>query len=159
MRRRNSPIDSEMRTVSAFTVRSELPLSRIRNHRAEPRLPTTSTSIAITTILKSNLECLRLSPSLLFGIRTFYRSPIGSTTLLLKPAIVTLHLLGGMLTLSLLVWLALREVEWRPLPPGEMLARLRPWAVLALVVGFGQMALGGWVSTNYAALACTDFPT
>jgi cytochrome c oxidase assembly protein subunit 15 len=64
-----------------------------------------------------------------------------------------------MLTLSLLVWLALREVEWRPLPPGEMLARLRPWAVLALVVGFGQMALGGWVSTNYAALACTDFPT
>ncbi len=42
-----------------------------------------------------------------------------------------------------LVWLALREVEWRPLPPGEMLARLRPWAVLALVVAFGQMALGG----------------
>src|SRR5512144_3256939 len=53
MSRRNRPIDSEIRTVSALTVRVELPLSRIRNHRAEPRLPTISTSIAITKILIS----------------------------------------------------------------------------------------------------------
>jgi cytochrome c oxidase assembly protein subunit 15 len=82
-----------------------------------------------------------------------------TVTLLLKPAIVTLHLLGGMLTLSLLVWLALREVEWRPLPQGETVARLRPWALLALGVAFCQIAVGGWVSANYAALACIDFPT
>jgi cytochrome c oxidase assembly protein subunit 15 len=81
-----------------------------------------------------------------------------TVTLLLKPAIVTLHLVGGMLTLSLLAWLALREMQWRPLQY-EIAARLRLWAVLALAVAFCQIVLGGWVSTNYAALACTDFPT
>jgi cytochrome c oxidase assembly protein subunit 15 len=54
-----------------------------------------------------------------------------TVTLLLKPAIVTLHLVGGMLTLSLLAWLALRELQWWPLPRYEIAARLRPWAVLA----------------------------
>ncbi len=82
-----------------------------------------------------------------------------TVTLLLKPAIVTLHLVGGMLTLSVLAWLAMRELPWRPLPGYETAARLRPWTVLALVVVGCQIVLGGWVSTNYAALACTDFPT
>jgi cytochrome c oxidase assembly protein subunit 15 len=82
-----------------------------------------------------------------------------TVTLLLKPAIVTLHLVGGMLTLSVLVWLAMRELPWRPLPGYETAARLRPWTVLALVVVCCQIVLGGWVSTNYAALACSDFPT
>jgi cytochrome c oxidase assembly protein subunit 15 len=82
-----------------------------------------------------------------------------TVTLLLKPAIVTLHLLGGMLTLSLLAWLALRELNWRPWSADQRAAQLRPWAALALVVAFCQIALGGWVSTNYAALACLDFPT
>lgn len=78
-----------------------------------------------------------------------------TVTLLLKPAIVTLHLLGGMATLALVTWLALREWGSRPAAaPG-----LRAWAVVALVVLFAQIALGGWVSANYAALACPDFPT
>ena len=79
-----------------------------------------------------------------------------TVTMLLKPAIVTLHLLGGMATLALLVWLALREFQLAP-PPDP--ARFRPWAVLGIVVLVAQIALGGWVSANYAALACTDFPT
>jgi cytochrome c oxidase assembly protein subunit 15 len=82
-----------------------------------------------------------------------------TVTLLLKPVIVTLHLIGGMATLALLVWLALRQ--WQP-AAGVTEARrrsLRPWIVLGLVVLIAQMILGGWVSTNYAALACTDFPT
>jgi cytochrome c oxidase assembly protein subunit 15 len=82
-----------------------------------------------------------------------------TVTLLLKPAIVTLHLIGGMLTLSLLAWLALREFAWRPLPHAAADARWRRWALLALVIAFCQIVLGGWVSTNYAALACIDFPT
>jgi cytochrome c oxidase assembly protein subunit 15 len=36
---------------------------------------------------------------------------------------------------------------------------LRPWAALALAIVVAQIALGGWVSSNYAALACVDFPT
>lgn len=77
-----------------------------------------------------------------------------TVTLLLKPVIVSLHLLGGMTTMALLVWLA--SAIWTL--PAEDGGRLRPWALLALVVLGCQIALGGWTSSNYAALACTDFP-
>jgi cytochrome c oxidase assembly protein subunit 15 len=80
-----------------------------------------------------------------------------TVTMLLKPAIVTLHLLGGMATLALLTWLALREID-PPAPPAAAAARLRWWAAAGLVVLVCQVALGGWVSANYAALACPDFP-
>jgi cytochrome c oxidase assembly protein subunit 15 len=79
-----------------------------------------------------------------------------TVTMLLKPAVVTLHLLGGMATLALLTWLALRELR-PPSPPDP--ARFQPWAALGIVLLLVQIALGGWVSANYAALACTDFPT
>jgi heme a synthase len=80
-----------------------------------------------------------------------------TVTLLLKPVIVTLHLLGGMATLALMTWLALRQMQL-PAPSREALT-LRPWAALGLVLLVAQIALGGWVSTNYAALACIDLPT
>jgi cytochrome c oxidase assembly protein subunit 15 len=80
-----------------------------------------------------------------------------TVTMLLKPAIVTLHLLGGMATLALLLWLALREID-PPAPPAPVAARLRPWAAAGMAVLVCQVALGGWVSANYAALACPDFP-
>jgi cytochrome c oxidase assembly protein subunit 15 len=79
-----------------------------------------------------------------------------TVTLLLKPAVVTAHLVGGMTTLALLWWLALR-VDRTTRPRGEH--GLRRLAVLGLVVLALQIMLGGWVSTNYAALACPDFPT
>jgi len=79
-----------------------------------------------------------------------------TVTLLLKPVIVSAHLLGGMTTLGLLVWLLLRETAPRPL---ERPRSLRPLALIALLAVVLQIALGGWTSSNYAALACTDFPT
>ncbi|HET7596087.1 MAG TPA: COX15/CtaA family protein [Burkholderiales bacterium] len=82
-----------------------------------------------------------------------------TVTLLLKPAIVTLHLLGGMTTLALLTWLARRQSAAPGRAVGAAALRLRGWAVLALAIVFVQIALGGWVSANYAALACIDFPT
>ena len=82
-----------------------------------------------------------------------------TVTLLLKPAIVTLHLLGGMLILAMLTWLSSRFLRL-PVAHHPAEARmLRPWAYLGLILLVCQIALGGWVSTNYAALACTDFPT
>lgn len=79
-----------------------------------------------------------------------------TVTLLLKPFIVALHLLGGMAIIGLLHWLTL---ELRPAPePAPAGFNLRPWAVAALLVLILQIALGGWTSTNYAALACPDFP-
>jgi len=80
-----------------------------------------------------------------------------TVTMLLKPAIVTLHLLGGMATFAVLLWLALRELDPPP-PPAGLARRMRPWAAAGLAVLAGQIALGGWVSANYAALACVDFP-
>ena len=79
-----------------------------------------------------------------------------TVTLLLKPFIVALHLLGGMAIIGLLHWLTL---ELRPAPePVPAGFNLTPWAVVALLVLILQIALGGWTSTNYAALACPDFP-
>jgi heme a synthase len=78
-----------------------------------------------------------------------------TVTLLLKPAIVTGHLLGGLTTLSLLLWLALGESSFAK--DGSVRA-LRPMAATALAVVVVQVALGGWVSANYAALACPDVP-
>lgn len=82
-----------------------------------------------------------------------------TVTLLLKPVIVTLHLIGGMATLALLAWLAVRQLQPAAGVAEERRRALRPWIVLGLVILAAQMILGGWVSTNYAALACTDFPT
>jgi cytochrome c oxidase assembly protein subunit 15 len=78
-----------------------------------------------------------------------------TVTMKLYPAIVTLHLLGG---LGLLVLLVAQALAYRPraiaLPPG-----LRTGVLLVLGLAVLQAALGGWVSTNYAVLACRDFPT
>lgn len=82
-----------------------------------------------------------------------------TVTLLLKPVIVTLHLMGGMATLAVCVWLALRELGMNAPASRDSARSLRPWAVLGLAVVLAQIALGGWVSSNYAALACVDFPT
>ena len=78
-----------------------------------------------------------------------------TVTLLLKPLVVTAHLFGGLATLSLLFWHALRYFT-----PHRGARRLSPVFVsLGIVVLLIQIFLGGWTSTNYAALACTDFPS
>ena len=78
-----------------------------------------------------------------------------TVTMKLYPAIVTVHLLGG---IGLLVLLAVQMQRHDP-QPLQLPAALRhaAWGVLALLVL--QVALGGWVSTNYAVLACQDIPT
>ncbi len=81
-----------------------------------------------------------------------------TVTLLLKPVIVTLHLLGGMALVALLAWLSARHLRLTGGQPSALRC-IRPLAAIALVVLSLQIALGGWVSTNYAALACVDFPT
>jgi cytochrome c oxidase assembly protein subunit 15 len=76
-----------------------------------------------------------------------------TVTQLLEPAIVTAHLLGGMSILGLLTWLALEQ--------GCLSLRarsLRLPGLVALAAVAVQIALGGWVSSNYAALACPDLP-
>ncbi len=82
-----------------------------------------------------------------------------TVTKLLKPVIVSAHLLGGMTTLGLLVWLWRREFTRSRQAYFAPVNHLRTAAMLGLILVIFQIALGGWVSANYAALACTDFPT
>ena len=81
-----------------------------------------------------------------------------TVTMKLMPIVVTTHLIGGMCTLAVLVWIAHRH--WG-LSAARYLqsASLRFWVRCALVVITAQIFLGGWTSTNYAWSACTDFPT
>jgi heme a synthase len=79
-----------------------------------------------------------------------------TVTLLLQPLIVTAHLLGGLTTLAILRWLSLGP-ERRPLTRSE--TGLRRFAVIGFAVLALQIFLGGWTSTNYAAVACPDLPT
>lgn len=80
-----------------------------------------------------------------------------TVTLLLKPLIVLAHLLGGLTVLALLGWLTLAHAPRLPaMPHPRWLRRLAVFALLVLGV---QITLGGWTSTNYAALACPDLPT
>ena len=97
-------------------------------------------------------------PAVLLGV-VIFQGLLGmwTVTLLLKPAIVVAHLLGGLTTLGLLFWLG----EWRRedllgITPAPLLKLLAPIAVIVLTL---QISLGGWTSANYAALACPDFPT
>jgi cytochrome c oxidase assembly protein subunit 15 len=81
-----------------------------------------------------------------------------TVTLLLKPLVVTLHLVGGMFILGLL-WLSLiRQTGWMA-PAARAPRWLRVLAVVAFVMLCLQIALGGWVSANYATVACPDLPT
>lgn len=81
-----------------------------------------------------------------------------TVTLQLWPQVVTAHLLGGFATLSLLFLLCLRLSGTLP-PMPALSGRLRAFAAAALLLVIGQITLGGWVSSNYAAVACTDLPT
>lgn len=83
-----------------------------------------------------------------------------TVTMKLFPAIVTLHLLGGLLLLVLLAGQA--AAQGRALgatPPVAVDGVTRSWMLAAAALLAVQVALGGWVSTNYAVLACTGFPS
>lgn len=114
-----------------------------------------------------NRNTWRQSPLLatLLSGAVIFQAALGAwtVTMLLKPAIVTSHLLGGVTIFALLAWLYWRQASGeshRPTWAAAIMAStpLRSFALLALMVLAGQIVLGGWVSTNYAALACADLP-
>jgi len=83
-----------------------------------------------------------------------------TVTMKLFPAIVTLHLLGGVTLLVLLGGQAIRQTQVaQGLSPVAISTGLRRLLVLTTLLLVLQLALGGWVSTNYAVLACSEFPT
>jgi|SRR5690554_3745659 len=98
-------------------------------------------------------------PILLLGLVTF-QAALGmwTVTMNLQPLIVMGHLLGGFTTISLLYLLSLR-LQRVHIPLGDpKMRQLSGFALFALLVVIGQIALGGWVAANYAAMACTELP-
>ncbi len=98
-------------------------------------------------------------PVILLGV-VIFQGMLGmwTVTLLLKPVIVMAHLLGGLTTLGMIFWLLLEHLR------RDTVASARPRSIAApalagLIVLVCQIALGGWTSSNYAALACPDLPT
>ncbi|MCB1802540.1 MAG: COX15/CtaA family protein, partial [Gammaproteobacteria bacterium] len=106
----------------------------------------------------------RSDPDQPVGLPTFllalviFQAALGmwTVTLLLKPVVVMGHLLGGFATFGLLVLLALRAA---PRQPPIVRNDWKAAGMLGIVILVAQIALGGWTSSNYAALACVDFPT
>lgn len=96
--------------------------------------------------------------SLLLAVLIVFQVLLGmwTVTLLLKPLVVVLHLIGGMSIVALLWLLWLRRCA---VSAGENLRKHKPAALVALMVVVVQIILGGWTSSNYAATACPDFPT
>lgn len=81
-----------------------------------------------------------------------------TVTMKLMPLMVTLHLLLGMALLAGLAWLAAERTPTPQANDWRAMFKLRPWLRLGFVLLVAQIALGGWVSTNYAVLACQGFP-
>ena len=90
-----------------------------------------------------------------------FQGALGAWTVTMKlfPAVVTMHLLAGLVLLALLCRQAVTyEHAQQGRSPAEVTPRLRNWLLGATALVWLQAALGGWVSTNYAVLACSDFP-
>jgi heme a synthase len=130
--------------------------------------------IAVLAVIYRRLRLLSLPFALALLATVVVQGLLGMLTVTwqLKPLIVTLHLLFGMTTLALLWWLALSQPRdpWRAAAlqgathrglggGGAPIASAWRLTSLALSILALQIALGGWTSSNYAALACPDLPT
>jgi heme a synthase len=135
-----------------------IPLYMQQQYVAASLLAIAGEAILLLAALRwSNVDLARASALTLAVI--VFQALLGmwTVTWLLKPAVVMAHLLGGLLTFSLLTWIAWRATD----VPIRLVdaARLRRLLGIGLALLAVQIALGGWVSANYAALACgTDFP-
>jgi len=116
--------------------------------------------MALMVWIQSSLSNMRVYTTILLGL-VIFQGLLGmwTVTLLLKPVIVMLHLLGGLTLLSLLYWMALRQQSRQGVFVSAGNRKFLPLVVTALVILGLQISLGGWTSSNYAALACPDFPT
>ena len=99
----------------------------------------------------------RLTIPIVLLVLVLFQAILGAWTVTLKlwPQVVTAHLLGGFATLALLYLHALKE-GYLAIGRTQLRSKLAPTIFGVLLIC--QITLGGWTSSNYAALACPDFP-
>ena len=116
-------------------------------------------AIAVWAVSKRSAEVPIKLPLVLLALVSF-QALLGmwTVTLNLLPVVVMGHLLGGFSVLTCLFLLYLRLSRYRIGFVDMRIKRYATFAALGIVVLVGQIALGGWTSANYAALACTEFP-
>ena len=145
--------------TAAVLVAIAIPLYMRGQHVAASLLALAGEALLMFAALRwSNLDLARVAAFTL-GVIVF-QALLGmwTVTWLLKPLVVMGHLLGGLLTFSLLLWMAWRSTNV-PIHLADA-PKLRRWLLAGLVLLGIQIALGGWTSANYAALACgIDYPT
>jgi cytochrome c oxidase assembly protein subunit 15 len=139
--------------IASLLVAAAIPLYMRGDHVAASALAVIGEVILLFAALRwSNTDLSRVGALTLAVI--IFQALLGmwTVTWLLKPIVVMGHLLGGLTTFSLLVWMAWRAIN-RPITVIEAGA-LKRWVIVGLVLLGLQIALGGWVSANYAALSC-----
>ena len=143
---------------AAALVAIAIPLYMQGQHVASSVLVAVAEAALLWAALRwSNVDLARTAVLTLAVI--IFQAMLGmwTVTWLLKPVVVMAHLIGGLTTFSLLAWMAWRATDI-PIRIGDA-AKLRRLLIVGLVLLGVQIALGGWTSANYAALACgTDFP-
>jgi len=144
--------------IAAGLVAASIPLYIGAHYGAAGALALAGELLLLVSVVRFNDGAARLATATLMTV--VFQALLGmwTVTWLLKPIVVTGHLLGGMATFSLLVWLASATTPGATLVQAvaPKLRRLL-WIGLALLAL--QIALGGWTSSNYAALACgSEFP-
>ena len=138
---------------ASLLVAAAIPLYMHGEHVAASMLAIVGEVILLFAALRwSNTDLSRVGALTLAVI--IFQALLGmwTVTWLLKPIVVMGHLLGGLTTFALLLWMAWRAID-RPITLVEAGA-LKRWVIVGVVLLGLQIALGGWTSANYAALSC-----
>jgi cytochrome c oxidase assembly protein subunit 15 len=144
--------------IAAGLVAASIPLYIGAHYGAAGALALAGEALLLVSVLRFDESAARLATVALMLV--VFQALLGmwTVTWLLKPVVVTGHLLGGMATFGLLAWLASATT-----PGATLVQAIAPRLRLLLWIGLAllalQIALGGWTSSNYAALACgSEFP-
>lgn len=123
-------------------------------------------ALAIIAVKNRSLENYPFRQPLFMLVLVIWQALFGMWTVTLKlwPQVVTLHLMGGFATFVLLVVLALRLSNYRWITSEnrvKQILRVKPWAIIGIVIVAIQVFLGGWIASNYAAFGCPakEFPS
>lgn len=144
--------------VGAALVAASIPLYIGAHYGAAGALALAGELVLLVSVLRFDDGAARLATATLMAV--VFQALLGmwTVTWLLKPLVVTGHLLGGMATFALLAWLAFATTPGAALVQADA-AKLRRLLWIGLALLAVQIALGGWTSSNYAALACgNEFP-